>query len=113
MEPTDVTIQILQKIQETLAGLRGDVNALRVEHGERLAAIDGHLVEHGERLEQLERHAVATNEVLGVMNSRLGFFERAATAATDGRARLDDRVDRLDAELERLRERLDAIERGG
>jgi hypothetical protein len=78
MEPMDVTIQILQKIQETLTGLRGDVNALRVEHGERLAAIDGHLGEQGERLEQLERHAVATK-----------------------------------AELVRLGERLDAIERGG
>lgn len=97
MEPTDATIQILRKIQETLVGLRDDTNA----RFERLGS------ELGERLERLERHAVATNEALGVMNSRLGFFERAATAATDGRARLDDRVERLEARVDDLEERVE------
>jgi chromosome segregation ATPase len=104
MEPADVTIQILQKIHDAIGGLRGDVNALRVEHGERLAAIDAHLAEHSERLERLERYTVATNETLGVVVERLSFFERAATVATEGRARLEDRVDRLES-------RVDAVEK--
>ena len=45
-----------------------------------------------------------TNETLGIMNMRLGFVERAATVATEGRSRLEERVDRLT-------ERVDALER--
>jgi hypothetical protein len=36
--------------------------------------------------------------------NRLSFFERAATAATEGRARLEDRVDRVEARLDALDE---------
>lgn len=111
MEPTDVAIRILQTIQETLVGLRDDTNARFGEVNGTLGNVHATLAQHGERLEALqrhglrmERHAEATKEILGLMNSRLGLFERAATAAAEGRARLEDRMDRIEA-------RMDALER--
>lgn len=113
MEPTDATIQILQKIQETLVAQRDDFAGLRSEVaglGECLGALERATAAG---FAKLHDDVAITNETLGVIRERLVFAEAASSAATGARARLDDRVDRLDAEVGRLRERLDAIERGG
>ncbi|MEX1363657.1 MAG: hypothetical protein AB1Z98_11045, partial [Nannocystaceae bacterium] len=54
------------------------------------------------RLLNLEGHVVAHTEILGIMNERLGFFERAATAANEGRARLESRVYQVETNVGEL-----------
>jgi chromosome segregation ATPase len=71
----------------------------------RLDKVETGLDEVETGLDKLHDDIVVTNTTLGVMSERLGFFERSATVATVGRARLDERMDRLEA-------RVDVIERG-
>ena len=105
MEPTDITVEILRGIQATLVKIDGRLEGIdgRLEGIDgRLEGIDGRLAQHDERLERLEKQAVATSEVLGVINQRLSFFERAATVAAEGRLRLEGRFDRLEARVDKL-----------
>jgi len=103
-KPKDLTIEILKGIRAELAGLRADTNARFDEHGEALEKLAEIAATSNERLGLLERHAVATNELLGLMNSRLSFFERASTAAAEGRQRLEADVDDLKHRVEALEE---------
>jgi hypothetical protein len=50
----------------------------------------------------MERHTEAKNEILSLMNSRLGFSERAASAVAEGRVRLEERVERLESRVDAL-----------
>lgn len=104
MEPTDATIQILQKIQETLVRMDGRL----AEHGERLNALE-HATAAG--FAKLHDDVAITNETLGVIRERLVFAEAASSAATSARARLDDRVDRLEARVDELEARTGAKDR--
>jgi chromosome segregation ATPase len=101
MEPIDATIQILRDIRAELRTTN-----------ERLAGVETELRSHGEVLRgqgqalgHLVQRADATNETLGIMNERLGFFERAATVASEARSRLEDRFDDLARRVEALENR--------
>jgi chromosome segregation ATPase len=114
MEPTEVTIEILRRIQAELAGLRSikdEIAGLRSDTNARFETLERHASETNRSLAKLHGDMVTTNETLGLIHHRLQFAEAAAGAATNARSRLDDRVEALDAEVGRLRERLDAIER--
>lgn len=111
-------------LQETVGGLRETVGGLQetvaaqsqilTEHGERLAAVEvglGDLRKDNERqFGQLRSDILLTNASFDVIRERLSFFERAATAATEGRARLDDRVGRHEGSVNEFGERVGKLE---
>jgi len=112
MSASDITVRILHGIQQSLAEMNGrfdgiDARFERIDaRFERIDArferIDARFDTVDARLESLERNTAATTELLGLMHDRLSFFERSATVAQEGRARLEDRVDVVEARLERL-----------
>jgi chromosome segregation ATPase len=118
-------------LQESVGGLREDVDALRTDvdalrtdvtaqgkllttHGERLAAVEASLGELREsteqRFDQLHRDIIMTNGSIDVIHERLCFFERASTVATEGRARLDQSMERQHVHMNELDVRLSQIE---
>lgn len=114
MDPTDVTIEILRGIQSSIVGLREDMNARLTENGgridslgSRLADLERHAIATNEALETLNTRAEITNQTLGVIRERLTFVEAASNVATDGRARLEQRVDRIEGRLDDLESRLE------
>lgn len=84
MAATDVTLSILQEIQDTLAGHDARFDSIYA----RFDSIEATLDEHGQRLHDLEQHVVANTEILAALNDHLGFFERAAMTANHARVRL-------------------------
>lgn len=99
MPPADATIRILERIQESIATMQQDFSGMRQEMNARFDGVDARFEAVDARLLNLEGHVVAHTEILGIMNERLGFFERAATAANEGRARLETRVDGLESRV--------------
>ena len=106
MEPTDVAIDILRKIQAGIAA-----------SNERLAAVEAGIMGLAaatnaglERLESamaegfidLREDIATTNETLGLIHHRLQFAEAASAAATAARSRVEDRMDRLEARVDAL-----------
>jgi hypothetical protein len=114
IESNDLVIRTLERIHHDICGLRegvdglresvGDIRADVTTHGDRLAAVESGLV-------GLRSDILVTNTSLEVIHERLSFFERAATIATEGRARLDDRVDRQQRDVNELGERVSTVER--
>ena len=125
IESNDLVIRTIERIHHNLSGLREGVDSLReavggiradmTMHGDRLAAVETGLVElrKGGEMQhaQLRSDILVTSASLGVLHERLSFFERAATIATEGRARLDDRVDRQQRDVDELGEHVSAVER--
>ena len=113
MTVADATLRILEAIQGSIAdlGRKIEENGRKIEENGRKIDANGRRLDHHDlRLHALERHAAAANEILGLMNERLLFFERAATAATQGRARLEDRVERNEQVLYRVDARVGELE---
>ena len=99
----------VSSLKEDVVDIRQDIGSLRAHvaaHGERLLAVevglDGLRATTAARFDELHGEIVLTNTTLGLMNERMGFFERATTAAVEGRARLDLRVDHLESRVDRL-----------
>jgi chromosome segregation ATPase len=80
----------------------GGIHTQLAEAHTQLAEVKVRLDEHGDRLATLEHNGAASHEILEIVNHRLSFFERSATTATEGRARLEDRVDETHARLDRV-----------
>lgn len=120
MTPVDVTPRILERIQGALVGIQQELTehgTLLREHGAILREHSAILREHGrifvshdQRLKALERHAATANEVLGLMSDRLSFFERAATATSEARQRLEARVDEIQTQLYHVDTRVGVLE---
>ena len=143
--PADITLQVLERIQQSIVDLRtgladlhdetrtgladlgtrldgvdttlaeqGAILCVLQDHAsatnEHLASLDGRVASLDGRVASLEHHATATQEVLGLLHTRLGFFECASTIATEGRARLEASVATHDARLTCVEARLDAVE---
>lgn len=103
MEPTDVTIQILQKIQEGIAGTNVRFEALQSDVNKRLDAVNDRLDAVNDRLETLDdrliavenavvhlvERADATNVAIGMLTEQVKFSGRAATVASEARSRQD------------------------
>ena len=99
METSDITIEILRGIRSELSGMRGDIKSL-----------ERHASGTNEALAKLHDDMMLTNETLGIMSERLAFAEAAAGAAATARVRLDERVDRVETDVEGLTRRIDRLE---
>ena len=106
VDASDITIEILRGIQAELVGMRGDMGSLRGD-------LERHMAATNESLAKLHDDMTLTNETLGIMNDRLAFTEAASSAAATARVRLDGRVDRVEADVDGLRKRVDQLEGPG
>jgi len=128
IESNDLVLRALERIHHDISSLREGVDGLREEVGgfrdafgdlrDAFGGLRADVMSHGDRLAAVESSlgglrsdVLATNASLDVIHERLSFFERAATVATEGRARLDDRVDRQQGDVNELGERVSGLER--
>lgn len=107
MEPQDATIEILRKIHAEIATSNTRLEKLEVATAEGFAGVRNELGELRHEVRRLDGKVSMTNETLGLIHSRLMFAEAASAAATAGRVRLDDRIDRLETRVDALEARDD------
>lgn len=98
MEPTDLTLEVLQGIQSTLVDMRDELRGVRGD----LGALQRHASTTNDRLASLELHTVATRESIDLLRTQAVMAGQALTAQMEGRLGLDERVDGLERRVEAL-----------
>ena len=113
VDTSDITVEILRRIQNEIVGMRGDMGSLRGDVNSLRNDLERHAASTNGGLAKLHDDMALTNETLGIMSERLVFAEAASAAAASARVRLDGRVDRIEADVDGLKERLDRPEAQG
>ena len=91
MEPTHLIVEQLKKIREAIDGNRGELVALRGDVQRNTAAISG-----------LANRTFALEEAVVANTAQVTMLARSVTVTMESRARLEDRVDAIEARVDTL-----------
>ena len=96
MEPTDLTVRILQDIREEIRGLRDDQGAFRAEFREELAT----------RFQEVAARYEVVETTLRDLAQQLVILGRGVKVAIERRESADDRFDDHEHRIAKLEKRL-------
>jgi hypothetical protein len=102
VEPSDLTVRVLQEIREEIRGLRQDQQGLGTRMDDRFARMD-------ERFDAISRENAARFEVIETtlrdLAQQLVLLARGVKAAIERRDRTDERLDDIERRLAEIEKR--------
>ena len=102
MEPTDITIKILQEIRDENRGMRADINGLRDDLGGR---VDGLRADVNARFDGMDQRFLAVETTLKELAEQMVMLARGIKTALEVRAGVERRLDDHEQRLRTIEQR--------
>lgn len=102
MEPTDITIKILQEIRDENRGMRADINGLRDDLGGR---VDGLRADVNTRFDGMDQRFLTVETTLKELAEQMVMLARGIKTALEVRAGVERRLDDHEQRLRMIEQR--------